>query len=212
MDKTKQQIVKELRASREGLDEARKLVDLKDETFKSIRKEHDGLLTRFREKMSDLGSMILDECGKNQQLMDALRSIVARCYYERDPYQYYHPFEGVYPDRGTYSRGVSFLDVDCREDSILEKIDAIAADGKPLIKFPCSRPNNQHSSYWESDLLRTIAFFYYSRKESIEDAIQSAKRVIEENPYLAEDNYSRALAEYLFCFDEQEIHISSEEP
>ncbi|MBP5633397.1 hypothetical protein J6X13_00475 [Candidatus Saccharibacteria bacterium] len=207
------EIAKDLIAKRQGVRAARKALLDSEGRLKEARANYCSELSDFGWKMRTESKQLLKQCLEDPKLRNAMHGIIVSAddgtvwgFVKR----YMRPFNdfGLGIDGKTpYALFASIISIDYEtnnKDSLRETLEKALVKGGTLIAFPREyREYRKFIEEWQDGLKTAIAFFYH-RGESIDAAIKSAKALIEDNEFLAEDNYGSSLTEYLFCLDNKQ--------
>ena len=206
-------IAEDLIAKRQGVRAARKALLDSEGRLKEARASYRSELSDFGRKMGAESKQLLKQCLEDPELQNAMHGIIVSAGdgtkrgFEKEYMRPFNEFgwgiDGVTP----YALFAGIIRIDYEtnnKDSLRETLEKALVEGGTLIAFP--RAYYEHMKFLEGwlDGLKTAIAFFHHRGESIDEAIKSAKALIEDNEFLAEDNYGDSLIEHLFCLDNKQ--------
>ena len=207
------EIAKDLIAKRQKVGAAQKALLDSEERLKEARDSYRSELSGFGRKMRTELKQLLKQCLEDPKLQNAMHGIIvsvddwAKQAFVKKYMRPFNEFCWGIDGETPYALSVGIISIDYEtnnKDSVREALEKALVEDGTLIAFPRGyREYRKFSEEWLDGLKTAIAFFYH-RGESIDEAIKSAKALIEDNEFLAEDNYGSSLTEYLFCLDNKQ--------
>lgn len=207
------EIAKDLIAKRQGVRAAQKALLDSEGRLKEARASYRSELSDFGRKMGAESKQLLKQCLEDPELQNAMHGIIVSAGdgtkrgFEKEYMRPFNEFGWGIDGKTPYTLFAGIIRIDYEtnnKDSLRETLEKALVEGGTLIAFP--RAYYEHMKFLEGwlDGLKTAIAFFYHRGESIDEAIKSAKALIEDNEFLAEDNYGDSLTEHLFCLDNKQ--------
>lgn len=210
----------------ENRDIAMKLLESRNEVqdglirFKEVRAENAATLNKFHAEITNELNGFMQMCSRSApELAEMLGKVVVKYGHKgTNGYGYVRPFyrlagHGIMGQVNNFgltyhfdSKTIITINDESQDEALMGKLDTMIVGVRNksyLVEFPSMDvavfPRQAKYS------LALIISFFYNRgpgkdpKWKLKNAIASAKKLIEETDYLAEDGYKRSVTECLFC-------------